>query len=65
MVGVSQPPLTRQIRQLEDALGVVLLVRKPRGIQPTEAGRVLFDDSEKILAKLNDAVDRVRVVSPG
>lgn len=59
-VGVSQPALTRQIHQLEEALGVTLLVRKARGIQPTDAGWVLFEDALNILARLGSALDRAR-----
>lgn len=59
-VGVSQPALTRQIHQLEETLGVTLLVRKARGIQPTDAGWVLFEDALDILAGLRSALDRAR-----
>ena len=38
---VSQPALTKQIRQLEAQLGVTLFVRSRSGMTPTEAGRVL------------------------
>lgn len=59
-IGVSQPTLTRQIQQLEEALDVVLLVRRARGIQPTDAGRALFDDALEILALLERALGRAR-----
>ena len=59
-VGVSQPALTRQIHQLEETLGVTLLVRKARGIQPTDAGWVLFEDALNIIARLGSALDRAR-----
>jgi DNA-binding transcriptional LysR family regulator len=38
---VSQPALTREIRELEERLGVALFERMPRGMQLTEAGRLL------------------------
>lgn len=62
--GVSQPAMTRQIHQLEEELGVELLVRKSRGIRPTEAGRVLFEDAVRILAMLERALQRTRTLVP-
>jgi DNA-binding transcriptional ArsR family regulator len=59
-IGVSQPAMTRQIHQLEEELGVELLVRKSRGIRPTDAGRVLFEDAVRILSMLERALQRVR-----
>jgi hypothetical protein len=38
-LNVSQPPLSRQIRDLEDELGVVLLERSPKEIRLTPAGK--------------------------
>ncbi|HEX3627152.1 MAG TPA: LysR family transcriptional regulator [Verrucomicrobiae bacterium] len=40
---VSQPAVSKQIAELEEALGVQLLERLPRGCQLTEAGRILAD----------------------
>jgi DNA-binding transcriptional LysR family regulator len=47
---VSQPALTREIRELEGRLGVSLFDRLPRGMQPTEAGRLLADYAAQIFA---------------
>lgn len=41
VLGIAQPALSRQIRLLEDALGVQLFARTPRGMQLTEAGEQL------------------------
>lgn len=35
---IAQPPLTRAIKQLEEEVGVVLFIRKPRGLQLTTGG---------------------------
>jgi DNA-binding transcriptional LysR family regulator len=43
---VSQPPLSRQIRDLERDLGVLLFKRTPKAITLTEAGKVLSRGSE-------------------
>ncbi len=51
---VAQPPLSRQIQQLEDELGVVLIERGARPARLTEAGRVLFDQAVQILDRVAD-----------
>ena len=63
-IGVSQPAMTRQIHQLEEELGVELLVRRSRGIRPTDAGRVLFEDAVRILAMFEGALLRARPPGP-
>lgn len=46
---LSQPALSIAIGRLETELGVVLLDRSPRGVEPTSAGRYLLDAAEKLL----------------
>jgi len=61
-LNVAQPPLSRQIQQLEAELGVTLLERNTRPAQLTEAGRVLFDQAVQILdrvAELRDIASRM------
>jgi DNA-binding transcriptional LysR family regulator len=50
LLHVSQPALTREIRELEERFGVPLFDRLPRGMQPTEAGRLLADYAAQIFA---------------
>src|SRR5215472_2558245 len=50
-LGIQQPPLTRQIRQLETELGVTLFQRLPRGVQVTEAGRVVVEEARDVIAR--------------
>jgi DNA-binding transcriptional LysR family regulator len=45
---IAQPALSRQIQKLEHDLGVQLLQRSPRGVTPTEAGRVLLDRTRQL-----------------
>ncbi|MCB9601028.1 MAG: LysR family transcriptional regulator [Sandaracinus sp.] len=49
---VSQPPLTRQIRALEDELGAPLFTRTPRGMQLLPAGRRFLVHARDVLARL-------------
>lgn len=62
---VSQPPLTRQIQQLERALGVPLLIRKPRGVEPTDAGHVYFEEARNILALIEQSASRAQLAGQG
>lgn len=58
-VGVAQPPLSRQIRELEEELGVELFDRTSRPIRLTEAGRLLHDQCVRILASIDRLGDTV------
>ncbi len=64
-LGIRQPPLSQQIRVLEEELGVTLFHRLPRGMELTESGRALLDDARNIIALVDQAVDGVRRVSLG
>ena len=55
---MAQPPLTRQIRALEDELGTALFVRTPRGMDLTEAGSALFEEVPNLLALAQRARER-------
>ena len=62
---ISQPPLTRQIQQLEDQIGVQLLRRTNRGVELTDAGRVLYDDAVRILGMTERAIERSSQAAQG
>lgn len=49
-LGIQQPPLSQQIRALEQELGAALFRRHPKGVDLTEAGRLLKDEAAKLLA---------------
>jgi len=51
---LAQPALGMQIRQLEEDLGVALLVRHSRGVEPTPAGALLYDRALTILKLVED-----------
>jgi DNA-binding transcriptional LysR family regulator len=54
-LGISQPPLSVQIRTLEQELGVELLERNQRNVALTKAGEVLFHEARKILLAVDQA----------
>jgi DNA-binding transcriptional LysR family regulator len=57
---VSQPPLSRQIRSLEDELGVLLFERTPRGVRLLPAGATLLPRARAILADVAGAAHAAR-----
>ena len=57
---LAQPPLSRQIRALEDELGAQLFERTPRGMTLLPPGRVFLDHARSILAAVDRAVVATR-----
>lgn len=62
---ISQSAVTQQIHNLEQELGVKLFVRRSRRLALTDAGRVFMGEAQGILARTEDAVERVRAVQNG
>lgn len=62
---VSQPPLTRQIQDLEAELGVELFARTAKTIRLTEAGRVFLRESKAAMQRVEAAVTAVRAAAVG
>ncbi len=62
---IAQPPLSRQIKHLEDALGVPLFLRTPRGVEVTNAGALLHEEAHNILALVGRAEERTRLAGQG
>src|SRR3954463_13659509 len=58
--GVSQPSLSAQLAQLEDALGVRLFERDRRRVLPTPAGQELIERARRVLIDADDLVDAAR-----
>ncbi|HEY0835235.1 MAG TPA: LysR family transcriptional regulator [Azospirillum sp.] len=57
---VAQPALSRQIKALEEELGVQLLNRHGWGVTPTPAGRVMMDHARRVLKEVGAARDAVQ-----
>jgi len=60
---VSQPSLSRQIRDLEDEVGIALLKRSAKAIQLTESGQVFFAEAKAALQRVEDAVSLTRAIA--
>ena len=57
---VSQPAVSRQIRDLEDELGVQLFERTGKAVNLTDAGRVFLKEARMVLERTDEAVKNVR-----
>jgi DNA-binding transcriptional LysR family regulator len=62
---IAQPPLSQQIKQLENELGVQLLARSTRKVELTPAGAHYLDRARAILASVDDAGDEATRVAAG
>jgi len=56
----AQPSLSRQMRDLEAEVGVQLLIRSPRGIELTAAGRAFLDHARRALSQVEAAGEAAR-----
>lgn len=64
-LGIKQPPLSQQIRQLEEEVGTPLFRRMAREIELTEPGKLLFEDARRILDQVDHAKTRVQRCARG
>lgn len=65
LLHIAQPPLSRQIQQLEDELGVVLIDRSARPLALTRAGAFFYEQSVQIQARLKEVVVATRRLGAG
>ncbi len=57
---LTQPALSRQVKDLEDELGVRLLARGKNAVTLTDAGELFYEDARDLLARADQAIQRVR-----
>jgi len=62
---MAQPPLSQQIRKLEQHIGHPLFTRNSRTVALTQAGEALLEHSRYILRRLDDDLETVRRVGRG
>src|ERR1041384_8298836 len=62
---ISQPPLSQQIRQLEEELGVRLFDRTKRQVKLTEAGKRIVVEAQQILSQVDSFVSLASRASEG
>src|SRR5688572_367852 len=60
---ISQPAASKQIKQLERALGTVLFERHARGVRPTEAGATLIEYAKRIFTLADEAENAINDLS--
>ena len=59
-LSITQPGISKTIRELEDSLGVKLFERLPRGVQLTPAGRTLLRHAAPALRSLQEGIEAIR-----
>lgn len=64
-LNISQPPLSHQIKQLEELLGVNLFYRTNRKVELTEAGKYFYEVTIKTLNNLENQIETVRKIGNG
>jgi len=62
---IEQPPLSRNIKELETDLGVTLFHRSRRGTRLTSAGRVLLQEARRVLTVMEQVRENVKAVAAG
>lgn len=60
LIHIAQPALSKQIAELEEEFGVTLLHRTARGVTPTAAGEVLYQEAVKLIRQVDDLLAIVR-----
>src|ERR1043165_9274650 len=62
---VSQPALSRQVRDLEDELGFPLFERSAKSVRLPDAGRAFLDEARAVLQRADAAVNAARTIALG
>jgi DNA-binding transcriptional LysR family regulator len=62
-LGVAQPTLSRQLKDLEDEIGVDLLRRSSQGVTLTPEGKLFLEEIRELLRRTGESVERVRALA--
>ena len=62
---IAEPPLNRQIRRMEEELGIQLLLRDRRGVALTHAGSILLKEARSLLAHASHLMEVVQLARKG
>jgi DNA-binding transcriptional LysR family regulator len=62
---LAQPPLSQQIRKLEDILGYALFTRTSRAVRLTSAGEVFLERARRTLRNVQEDLDEARSIGRG
>lgn len=62
---MAQPPLSHQLKQLEETLGVILLERNGKKLELTESGKIFYKKTKQLLHQLNDMILEVQEINDG
>ena len=62
---MSQPPLSSQIKALEEELDTVLFIRGKRHIQLTESGKLLYRHAKEIIYLMNKTKEEIKAMGKG
>src|SRR5579871_3733718 len=62
---LAQPPLSQQIRKLEDILGYTLFTRTSRSVRLTAAGEVFLERARRTLRNVQEDLDEARSIGRG
>ncbi|SFF07471.1 DNA-binding transcriptional regulator, LysR family [Paenibacillus algorifonticola] len=64
-LNMTQPPLSQQMKELEEEIGVKLLERNKRQVRLTPAGAVFLEEAKMILAQLEQSIKTTQLTSQG
>src|SRR5579863_356243 len=64
-LGIAQPPLSQQVKRLEQLIGHRLFDRTTRGVKLTLAGQLLADRARSTIEKIHDDLEQVRRLGRG
>ncbi|MGV3464852.1 MAG: LysR family transcriptional regulator [Heyndrickxia sp.] len=62
---IAQPPLSHQLKLMEEELGVTLFERNGRKLELTQPGEILYKHAQNILKQLEETIDEVRESNEG